>query len=386
MGGDGRLRVILIDDENPALDEMSYILGQYPDVEIVGRYQQAEQALEELPAKKPDAAFVDIGMPSGNGIRLMEKIREQNSRMRIVFVTAYPEYALEAYHVFPLDYIVKPVDEERFSKTMAHLREELSACGEPAVSARTDSRFRIRCFGEFDVYFEEKNGLKQQMKFATRQARALFLYLLTCDGREAAKPELTDVLFKGMEPRKAANLLYVSVHSLRRSLADISAARHDVCIHQKYRLDVPEGVCDYLDFIQFVSQFDSAEFRVDGENIKKAARISRLYTGNLFDRETYDWLEPMRLHAEQGMERLLLSMAQFYFQSHKAHDCEKTLLRLLRVNPFSFEGNSALFDLYMAIGNKGKFKKQYEICAETLKRELGTEPAALYKTYYLSIR
>lgn len=108
-----QMRIILVDDEKPALIDLAYCLKNSGDVEILGMYTKPLEALEEITRRRPDAVFVDIEMPKMNGLALAEEILRHDDGICIVFSTAFDEYALKAFEVNAIDYILKPVNEER---------------------------------------------------------------------------------------------------------------------------------------------------------------------------------------------------------------------------------------------------------------------------------
>lgn len=112
------IKVIVVDDETPAREELVYILEKLGSVKVVGEASHGLEALELNRRLKPDLVFLDIKMPGLNGIDVAKRILEEPYMPYIVFVTAYEEFALKAFEVNALDYILKPVCEERLRKGM----------------------------------------------------------------------------------------------------------------------------------------------------------------------------------------------------------------------------------------------------------------------------
>lgn len=115
------MKVILLDDEITALDELEYYLKRYKEVEIVGIYDNPIKALEESKTKHFDAAFLDINMPVVNGINVAKEFMEFSSNIKIVFTTAYDEYAVKAFELNAVDYILKPIEKGRLDKAVERL-------------------------------------------------------------------------------------------------------------------------------------------------------------------------------------------------------------------------------------------------------------------------
>lgn len=366
------IKVLLIDDEKPALNEMNYLLKDYP-VEIVGMIQDAGMVLNEIADKKPDAVFLDIEMPGINGLELALKIQELKYDIQIIFVTAYSNYALKAFQAFPLDYLLKPVDEERFSLTMKHLVEEFNRRN---VKYETPAKTVISCFGNFEMYTD--GGEKRYAKFATRQVKELLVYLINRFGKPVTREELLGKIFGGTDDRKTVNQLHVTLYRLRNSFKELGVSGGSVMIRKNYTLDAAEGVCDFIDFVRFTNGIVC----VDEDNIMAAERAAALYTGEYLENENYMWADVTRAEMAVRYENLLLQTASFYAGIHKKHKCEKKLLTLLKINPLSEEGNNALLDLYMKTADNRMFAIQYETFEALLKNELSERPIRKYTDYY----
>lgn len=121
------IRCVLVEDELPAMEELEYILRDYPDIEIVGREQDGKSALVAVRQLRPNTVFLDINIPEYDGMELARLIQETDRDIVIIFVTAYDQYAIRAFEVSPLDYILKPFDGERIARTIGRLRERLQS-------------------------------------------------------------------------------------------------------------------------------------------------------------------------------------------------------------------------------------------------------------------
>lgn len=118
-----KIRVLIIDDERAARNEIKRLLGDYPDFEIVGEAANADDALKAIGEHAPDLLFLDIQMPEKSGFDLLESLEQAPS---VIFTTAYDQYAVKAFEVNALDYLLKPIRDERFEKTIVQARQRLS--------------------------------------------------------------------------------------------------------------------------------------------------------------------------------------------------------------------------------------------------------------------
>jgi two-component system response regulator LytT len=120
------IRAIVVDDEEPAREEIKFLLSHFTDFELVGEFSDAFNALNTLLSKQVDVVFFDVDMPGFSGIKLAEVLKNVKNAPIIVFVTAYSEYAVKAFELNATDYLVKPVDPKRFSETVARVKEKLA--------------------------------------------------------------------------------------------------------------------------------------------------------------------------------------------------------------------------------------------------------------------
>jgi two-component system LytT family response regulator len=112
---------LIVDDEPLAREGLRLLLADYPDIQLVGEAGNGAEALELAEAVEPDLMFVDVQMPGMTGLELAAALPE-SCTPTIVFVTAYDEFALRAFDVHALDYVLKPIDEQRFAEAIRRAR------------------------------------------------------------------------------------------------------------------------------------------------------------------------------------------------------------------------------------------------------------------------
>lgn len=112
------MRTILIDDERLAREELKKMLKDYHEIEIIDEAKNPEEGIEKIRQHKPDLIFLDVQMPGMSGFEMLKKLDEIP---KVVFVTAHDEFALKAFDVNALDYVLKPIDPTRLEETMRKL-------------------------------------------------------------------------------------------------------------------------------------------------------------------------------------------------------------------------------------------------------------------------
>jgi len=117
-----KFKTIIIDDERLAREEVKRALKGYPEFEIIGEASHVVEAKEMIESALPDIIFLDIHMPGKSGFDLLEEL---TTVPEVVFTTAYDQYAVKAFELNALDYLVKPLRKERFAKTIEKVKAEL---------------------------------------------------------------------------------------------------------------------------------------------------------------------------------------------------------------------------------------------------------------------
>lgn len=118
------IRVVIIDDEEEARDVISTLLGEFHDVQIVGKADDADAGLALIMRENPDLVLLDINMPRKTGLDMVAELRSFNRIPAVVFVTAYDEFAIRAFKVSAFDYLLKPVDPAALSDMLMRFKSQ----------------------------------------------------------------------------------------------------------------------------------------------------------------------------------------------------------------------------------------------------------------------
>lgn len=118
------LSALIVDDEKPAREELAYLLKGIPDVSVVGQARNGLEAVNFIKEKTPDLVFLDVQMPGLDGFGVIKKLVDKKLRLpHIVFATAFDHYAVQAFDVHAVDYLLKPFDKGRVSKSVSRARQ-----------------------------------------------------------------------------------------------------------------------------------------------------------------------------------------------------------------------------------------------------------------------
>ncbi len=119
-----RIRVLVVDDEPLARDGIMTLLAQDPDIEILGSCGDGQSALTAIRAQRPDLVFLDIQMPKKDGFEVLADLK-RDERPTVVFITAYDKYAIRAFELCALDYLLKPFRDARFFSALSRAKKEI---------------------------------------------------------------------------------------------------------------------------------------------------------------------------------------------------------------------------------------------------------------------
>lgn len=171
------MKAICVDDEPLATE---YTLGQcalLPEINEVKGFTEAQSALDWLRDHSSDLAILDINMPEIDGITLAARIKELYPRMAIVFLTAYKEYAFDAYAVHPSGYLLKPVSQQKLAAEVRY------ACS--GVHKSPHAHIQIKTFGLFDVYVDDR-----PISFRLSKSKEILAYLVDKQGAGVTRSEI----------------------------------------------------------------------------------------------------------------------------------------------------------------------------------------------------
>ncbi|PIP00171.1 two-component system response regulator BtsR [Pleomorphomonas carboxyditropha] len=183
------MRALLIDDEELARAEIRLLLGREADIDIVGESANAIEAIAAINHLRPDVVFLDIQMPRISGLEMLGMI-DPDRLPRIVFLTAYEEYALRAFDANAFDYLLKPVQEARLAKTLERLRRPPAGVA-PLPAEATQPLRHIPCTGLNRVHLMKLDEVEAVL------SRASGVFVLGTDGEE----HFTELTLRTIEER-----------------------------------------------------------------------------------------------------------------------------------------------------------------------------------------
>ena len=367
------MKVALIDDEYLALSYLESKLQQIEGVEIAAKYEEAESSIQQIVQLKPDVIFLDINMPGINGLHVAERMMEHLPRTDIVFVTAYDKYAVQAFELNAIDYLLKPVTTERLRKTVERIMHKRLPDDE---IGEFDGPVRIQCFRHFSV----TPGGSETITWRTNKAKELFAYLLHHRDRAVHKDIILETLWPDVDIKKAHNQLYTTVYQVRKALQKLNRSIRLESKNGSYQLNIHHGEID-------IDLWESALKQAPpfaSDHFKEHLNFFDQYIGDYFEEEGYLWAEGERErlrtlwyhHALEFGEQLTL-----YNQFEAAFE----VYRRLRENfPFSEKVYFHMMQMYGKMGDRASVERCYKDLLHMLKTEFGMPPQPETVKWYRS--
>src|SRR5881398_3055519 len=133
-----QINTIIVDDEKPAREELAYLLKGFPEINVIGQGRNGVDSVNLIKEHKPDLVFLDVQMPGLDGFGVLKKLLDRKVPMpQVVFATAFNQYAVRAFEVNAVDYLLKPFDRKRVMQSVEKAKQKLSAA--PTSSERLES-------------------------------------------------------------------------------------------------------------------------------------------------------------------------------------------------------------------------------------------------------
>ncbi|MDF3003017.1 MAG: hypothetical protein K0Q48_3136 [Bacillota bacterium] len=364
------INVILIDDEEPALLEMEFLLKAYPEVHILAKFTNPMEGLESLELLKPNAVFLDINMPQLDGMTISEKLRKSSYKINVVFVTAYEEYAVKAFRVEAMDYLLKPVSRERLDQTVMRLAQ--SSKRNPNIR---DGMLEIRCMGGLQLCWPGRNPIK----WRTEKEKELFAFLLNYSGKELTRDQIIDELWSEHEIDRAVRQLHNSIYYLKKTLREYGVRQEQIQISGHYCLLLGEVWYDRA-FIE-----NKIKHQEGLQKIEELEAVLELFDGGYLQQEGWAWVEQNRESLQRAELDLRIRLTGKYIEAGMLYEAEGTLKEAFRKNPFEENITYMLMVLYQKTGETAKAAKHFGEYQKILKDELKIKPQESIMKLYQSI-
>jgi len=360
------MKVTLVDDERLALVRLEKMLGEFSDCQVTDSFLRAELAIKHIAEFQPDAVFLDIHMPELNGLKATEQIRSISPDTKIIYVTAYDGYAVEAFKLEATDYLMKPVRRERLSRTIQRLR----GCAAPKPEPPKEEGLLYHCLGGMQLRKPDEE--LQVLKWRTTKAKELFAYLLFHRGKVISKNVLLELFWPELDERKGLANLQTSINRIRSVWKDTAGEGYISIRYSQYGyvLESKQLRIDAEEWEQELRRLNPVSI----EHVSEHQRLLDRYRGNFYEEDNYVWAEGERQRLKALWLQHARQLGQFYFAHNMPIEALGVYHQLQKQDPLHEDSYLALMNIYAQLNDTDSVDKQYQFIVRILDREAGVDP------------
>jgi len=358
------MRVVLIDDEKAMLLIMKSLLNRLEGVTVAAAFQNGAQALEWLRSEEADVAFVDIRMAEEDGVALARRIHAVRENIRIVFVTSHKDFALDAFEVGAVDYIVKPVRIERLEQALGRIAGRKRDAA-PATDGSTVP-LKAVCFGGMNVI--SRYG---EIRWRTAKCAELFAYLLMTRGRGAARERLLEDVFDGIATRNRQAYLSTTLYQVRHTLKQHGYPAAVRFLNGSYNLQPGTVTSDFAVFEERVAAINM----ISESNYMHAYETERLFAGGLFEGKEFLWSMAEKERLSMMYTRFSKRLGRWLLEHGQTDLASDVAMKLVSFNETDEEANALLLNVFAAAGDRQALAAHYARYAELLREEFSERPS-----------
>lgn len=369
---------MLVDDETLPLLQLEKMLEtNFRNIDILGTYTNPLEAEKMIYIHRPDLVFLDIEMPELSGLQLGERIQEVCPDTDIVFVTAFDQYAVQAFELYAIDYMMKPIRLKRLKATLGRLAQQQKIKA-PASTEHVDRV--LSCFSTISV--QSAIGQDEVIKWRTGKARELFAYLLYHQGQVVYRDTILELLWPEFEASRAIKQLYTTVYHIRNTLKTYQLEEitiNRVQLDNGYRLEVGNIQVDTMRWDELALATAS---NLIESTVSAAEQVLMMYKGNYLGEYDYLWAEAER----ERLRNLFLNHARklhlFYMERDLLKQAIKVNEYVQRYMPLEEECYFNLMQIYAYQGHDLAVDDQYHLLENRLQEQLEVEPSEEVVTWY----
>lgn len=352
------LHVITVDDEPLALRILESKLEEFPNINIVGKTTKFSDVLPLIEQTKPDVVFLDINLGTVSGLDIAEKIYTTYDNIQIVFVTAYSKYAIEAFELNAIDYLLKPISTSRLKKTIARLEKR-------QIVPKRQTTLYLEVFRTGNLFCQ--NG--SPFTFRTKKVAELFFFLWHQDQQRATRDEILEQLWPELDEERGATLMHSTIYQLRKALQQKGFEKPIPFENQNYHLNVP-----------LTSDLEKWEACLNQDPTDEIVQEAlSLYRGHYFELEAFPW-------AHFRMEQIKMKWSNYLFSLLDAPLHPQTMERIIlwsrHHKRLDEKWGIALINYFGERSEIHQLVTYYDLLREAWREELGLDvPQAITDRY-----
>lgn len=369
------MRAILVDDELLALQFLEKQLIKLNDIRVIGKFTFLDVNKEEKLINETDIVFLDIEMPETNGLELADLLLQMKPDLIIIFVTAFNEYAVEAFDLNALDYILKPVDTERLSRTLKRI--EKSKPDKPTQIDSDNQILNVKLCNDLSFQIEDQDF--KHIKWRTTRAKDLFLYLLHNEGQANHKAALVDLFWSDLPEDSGYSQLYTAIYHIRKTIKIFNDHFSLRSLHESYILEAKDVVIDVIEWENNLTNLNE----LTNTTINQWEETMKLYSEHFLKDYDMFWIQTERSRLEKIWIKTAFQIADYYKDTNQIENAEKWYLRIIHFKPEEEKAHLQLMKLYETLGLGLLIDHQFNML-EKISKDLEFEINSYVKKWYVN--
>ncbi|MCL1697968.1 response regulator [Lysinibacillus sp. Bpr_S20] len=357
--------MIVMDDEPLALVNMEKKLKEFNSIEVVKSFTTVKDLLAEGPRLDFQVAFLDVEMPGMNGLEVAQLLKEWNKNIFIVFVTAYRDYAVQAFEINSIDYLLKPISKTRLETTINRIQDLHLENKSIPIQIQNKPVLTIQCFGGFVVLHNNK-----AVHWRTLKTKELFAFLFSNLNNHVPRDTIIDALWADTEVKKARVQLHTTVSYLRTTLSALGYSEVIQYANGCYILQLEDFQCDAHELEHILN----AKSETGKISIERAEALIQSYQGDYMASLDYPWMTSKASFMNNKFTLLLHDLVEHYTAIHDVKKREQILLLTIEHNPYSDKTIQQLMKHYIEVDNRASAVKVYHNFKNTLLADLDILP------------
>lgn len=364
------MRTVIIDNDLASIKTIENTLDDIELTKVVGKYTSTIDAEAGILKVRPDLIILEIDLSEVDGLTFAKRIEQEMNDIKFIFITPHSDYAVEAFDLNQVDFILKPFESERVKQAVNKLTGT-------SLNIESDVTQMICCFKNLHsvALYKDDSFTEVNLEWRTKYAKEIFTYLIIHKNENIRKDILIETIWPEADVKEAYNNLYTNIYYIRKTIKE---ANLPIIINNEesyYNITLNGVKVDFDFWLEKIKEYKFTELR-------KLERMMGFYKGHFLQEESYLWaeyiIEEYRIIWLETIEYII----QEYVKSDNIYQAVLNALYFQKLEPFLEKTYYILMDLFVQIGDLGSVEKQYKKLEKMLKEEYNTKPDKKLKYYF----
>lgn len=363
------MKIVIVDDDRISLAHIEHQLNKLAGLEVVATFLDPIEGRDYILENDVDTVLLDIHFPGVTGLEITDEIHMQKPNVIIALVSSYDKYAVDAFELNIIDYILKPVELSRLETTINRIRKQLNRQLKPVES----KVLHLQVANRFEFIVGNKF---EPVAWRTAKTQEMFLLLLQNNEAAISKETLMEVLWP--EGKESFSILYTTIHHVRAVLEDYKVGIQLTNHESGYRLDLNNVKIDLIEWEnETLSLPDISSVSIDDYE-----QTMKRNKGAYLEEHGYLWAESEKVRLEELWTSIAIEIGNYYKHKHLNEDAIRWYLTISERNQEEERVYFSLMKIYEQQGQSHLVTKFYETLVSVLDEELGVEPSEYITSWY----